>query len=107
MMNGKFPGVAMRLGAPRNMPASDDPASEAQSFIRQLTTGRTYVRVTTDLDAEGGTLFDWPNGTYVAYRPPGAASEKTEPTTANVDINGSKINAMNGGKRLKLKFAKK
>ncbi len=36
-------GVATRPGMPRKMPASDDPASEAQSYIRRLVTGRPYV----------------------------------------------------------------
>lgn len=107
LVNGKFPGVATRLGTPRTMPASDDPASAAQSFIRQLTTGRDYVPVATDLDTQGGYVFQLAGGTYITYRPPGASSERTEATTANVDINSPKINAMNGGKRLKLKFPKK
>ena len=41
--NGKFPGVAKSLGSPRTMHASDDPASEAQTYIRGLTAGKTYV----------------------------------------------------------------
>jgi Phage portal protein len=107
LVNGKFPGVATRPGTPRTMPASDDPASAAQSFIRQLTTGRDFVPVATDLDTQGGYVFQLDDGTYITYRPPGISSEKTNSTTASVDIDGPKINAMNGGKRLKLKFPKK
>jgi hypothetical protein len=104
---GKFPGVATRLGTPRTMPASDDPASAAQSFIRQLTTGRDYVPVATDLDTQGGYVFQLADGTYITYRPPGVSSERTESTTANVDINTPQINAMNGGQPLRLNFPKK
>jgi hypothetical protein len=107
LVNGKFPGVATRPGTPRTMPASDDPASAAQSFIRRLTTGRDFVPVATDLDTQGGYVFQLDDGTYITYRPPGISSEKTNSTTASVDIDGPKINAMNGGKRLKLKFPKK
>jgi hypothetical protein len=89
------------------MPASDDPASEADNFIRGSTTGRTYVRVKTDLDAQGGYVIRLDDGTYITYRPPGVSSEKTDPTTASVDINSPQIRTMNRGQVLKLKFPKK
>jgi hypothetical protein len=89
------------------LPASDDAASAAQSFIRQLTTGRDYVPVATDLDTQGGYVFQLVDGTYVPYRPPGVSSEKTEPTTASVDINSPEIRALNNRQILKLKFPKK
>lgn len=107
MAAGKFPGIAARVGVPRTMPASDDPASEANKFIRRLATGRTPVPVKTDLDSQGGYVIRLDDGTYITYRPPGLASEKTAPTTASVDIDSPKIKAMNGGQRLKLKFPKK
>jgi hypothetical protein len=105
--NGKFPGVAKSLGDPRTMPASDDPGSEADKFIRGLTTGRAYAPVKTDLDAQGGYVIQLDDGTYITYPPPGVSSEDPDPTTASVDINSPQIRAMNSGKRLKFKFPKK
>ena len=107
LVNGRFPGAATSVGAPRTMSASDDPASAAQSFIRQLTAGRDFVPIATDFDTQGGYVFQLADGTYITYRPPGAASGKTAPTTASVDVDSPRIKAMNGGQRLKLKFPKK
>jgi hypothetical protein len=89
------------------MPGSDDPVSAAQDFIGQLTSGGTYVPVQTDLDAQGGYVIRLADGTYITYRPPGVSSERTEPTTASVDINSPQIEAMNRGRPLKFKFPKK
>jgi hypothetical protein len=89
------------------MPASDDPGSEADKFIRGLTTGRAYAPVKTDLDAQGGYVIQLDDGTYITYPPPGVSSEDPDPTTASVDINSPQIRAMNSGKRLKFKFPKK
>ncbi len=107
MGNGKFPGVAVKLGDPRTMPASDDPASEAQAYMDRLAAGQTFVPVKSKLDSLGARIIRLANGTYITYRPPGVASEDTAPTTASIDINSPKINAMNGGRVLKLKFPKK
>jgi Phage portal protein len=104
---GKFPGVATSLGTPRTMPASDDPASAAQSFIRQLTAGRNFLPIATDLDTQGGYVFQLTDGTYIAYRPPGVSSERTESTIASVDVNSPEIRALNNRQILKLKFPKK
>jgi Phage portal protein len=105
--SGKFPGVAKSLGDPRTMPASGDPGSAADKFIRGLTTGRTYVPVKTNLDAQGGYVIQLDDGTYITYRPPGVSSEDTDPTTASVDINSPELEAMNRGRPLKLKFPEK
>ena len=92
---------------PRKMPASDDPASEAQSYIRRLVTGRPYGQQKSDLDSQGGYVFRLRDGTYLPYRPPGVSSDRTESTTASVDINNPKIYEMNRGRILKLNFPKK
>ena len=105
--NGKFPGVAARVGIPRTMPASDHPASAAQAFIDGLAASQTYVPVESDLDTLGGRVIKLADGTYITYRPPGVSGSDTLPTTATVDINNPQINSMNNGKTLKLKFLKK
>ncbi len=107
MTNGQFPGVAARPGIPRVMPASNDPAYEAQGFIHRLTMGRTYTEEESGLQSQGGRVIRLADGTYITYRPPGTSSERTDPTTASVDINSPRINAAYRGRSLKLKFPKK
>jgi hypothetical protein len=104
---GELPGTAENLGNPRAMEASDDPASEAQKYIDRITTGRTYARQKSRLDALGGRVIKLSDGTYITYRPPGVSSSDTLRTTASVDLNSTEIKAMNGGQSLKLKFSKK
>ena len=44
--------------------------------------------------------------TWITYRPAGVASGNTKVTTATVEVNGSRINSINGDPKnvLKLKF---
>ena len=106
MANGKFPGVAAKPGAPRAMAASDDPTSAAQAYMDGLAAGQTYTPVKSKLDSLGARIIKLADGTYITYRPPGVASEDTAPTTASIDINSPKINAMNGGRNPEIKIPK-
>src|SRR5271165_3239241 len=90
----------------RNRPAirSDDPNFAAQDYIQRAYNGQTRS-ITPGED--GGFIATLPDGAIITFRPAGQASEKTESSTASVDINDSKINQLNGGRPLKLKFPKK
>ena len=96
--HGELPGVADKLGNARTMPASDDPASEAEAYMDRLTTGKTHERIKSELDQAGGRVIKLSDGTYITYRPPGVSGSDTLPTTASMDINGPQINSMNNGK---------
>ena len=105
--NGELPGVADKLGNPRTMPASDDPASEAEAYMDRLTAGKTHERIKSELDQAGGRVIKFSDGTYISYRPPGVSGSGTLPTIASIEINSPQIQSINNGKILKLKFPKK
>ena len=105
--NGELPGVYVPGVDGRTMPASDDPASEAQAYVDRITKGQRYTRIPGKLDPLGGRVIRLSDGTFITYRPPGASSEDTLPTTATVEINNPVINRLNSGRRVKLKFPKK
>jgi hypothetical protein len=103
--NGRLPGTADKLGAPRAMPASDDPDSTAGAFVLKAYNGQKPNSITPLGD--GGFVAQMPDGAYITFRPAGQASPKTPESTANVDINDAKLKQLNGGEFLKLKFPKK
>jgi hypothetical protein len=103
--NGGLPGVADKLGAPRAMPASEDPDSAAQAFVLKAYNGQKPSSLTPLGD--GGFIVQMPDGAYITFRPAGQASSKTLAATASVDINDAKLKQLNGGEFLKLKFPKK
>ena len=105
LRNGGLPGVADKLGAPRAMPASDDPDSAARAFVLKAYNGQKPSSLTPLGD--GGFIAQMPDGAYITFRPAGQASSRTPASTANVDINDAKIKQLNGGEFLKLKFPKK
>jgi hypothetical protein len=105
--NGELQGTYVPGVDGRTMPASDDPASEAQAYVDRVAKGLTYALIPSKLDALGARVIRLSDGTFITYRPPGVSSKDTLPTTATVEINNPVLNRLNGGRRLKLKFPKK
>ncbi len=103
--NGRLPGTADKLGAPRAMPVSDDPDSAARAFVLKAYNGQKPSSL--NPLGDGGFIAQMPDGAYITFRPAGQASPKTPNSTANVDINDAKLKQLNGGEFLKLKFPKK
>ncbi len=107
--NGVLPGIAPKgIGYPREMPASDNPNAAAAEYVTKISTGQTPVASTPIGDpGSGGFYAEMPDGTYITYRPAGQAGDKTDPTTASVDVNSDSIKLLNGEQVLKLKFPQK
>jgi hypothetical protein len=103
--NGDLPGTFVKGADARTMPGSDDPTATALAYAEKAYNGQAPSSVTTLRD--GGFVAEMPDGAFITFRPAGQASAKTEPTTASVDINDPKINQLNSGAVLKLKFPKK
>jgi len=103
--DGKLPGVGDKLGDPRTMPASDDPDSTAQDFVRKAYNGQ--IPISLDPLAGGGFVAKMPDGAVIIFRAAGQASWRTPGSTASVDINDARLNQLNAGEFLKLKFPKK
>jgi len=108
---GNFPGKPIGgSGTPREMPVSSNSNIAAHKYIRDLFGGEMPVnKKYLDARCPGCWVAKTPDGTSVTFRPAGAASDKTLPTTASVDINNSAIrsnNVKSNGKEehLKLKF---
>ena len=88
------------------MPPSPDPNAAAQQFVDGIKNGQTPLSVTPIPNMPGAYYEQLSADTYITPRPTGAASSKTSPETATVEINNPKINALNGGNPLELKFPK-
>jgi hypothetical protein len=88
------------------MPASEDPNSAASEFVDSIKNGQSPLSVTQIPDKSGAYVEKVSEGTYITVRPGGAASLRTSGDTATVEINDPKINALNGGQPLELKFPK-
>jgi hypothetical protein len=69
--NGGLPGAADQLGAPRAMPASDDPDSAARAFVFKAYNGQKPSSITPLGD--GGFIAQMPDGAYITFRPAGQA----------------------------------
>ena len=104
---GKLPGLPEPGADARTMSASDNPSAEALDYVRNLYDQKTATLVDTGLEDRGGFAVKLPNGAYITYRPAGLGGKATLATTATVEINDPKVNELNGGQRLKLKFPKK
>ena len=87
------------------MPASDNPTATAKDYAIGLYNGQS-PKSEKPL-GDGGFIAELPDGSFITFRPAGQSSDKTEPTTATVDINDPKLEQLNGGKVLKLKFPRK
>ena len=87
------------------MSASDDPTATAKEYAVGLYKGQS-PKSEKQL-SDGGFVMQLPDGSFITFRPAGQASDKTEPTTATVEINDPKIKQLNGGYVLKLKFPRK
>jgi filamentous hemagglutinin len=90
------------------MASSGDPNAAALNYIATIYNGQTPTSISIGGDLRPGMFIaTMPDGASITFRPAGQASSRTLDTTANVDINDSEINALNGGARLKLKFPKR
>jgi filamentous hemagglutinin len=87
------------------MPASNNPTATAKDYAISLYKGQ--IPKSQKPVGDGGFIVELSDGSFITFRPAGQASDKTEPTTATVDINDTKINQLNGGRALKLKFPRK
>jgi hypothetical protein len=105
LRNGKLPGTAEQDSTVRTMPASNNPTATAKDYATGLYDGQ--IPKSQKPLGDGGFIAELSDGSFVTFRPAGQASDKTEPTTATVDINDTKIKQLNGGRVLKLKFPKK
>jgi hypothetical protein len=104
---GKLPGLSEPGADARTMAASDNPSAEALDYAKNLYDQKTATLVATGLEDRGGFAVKLPNGAYITYRPAGLGGRATLPTTATVEVNDPKVNELNGGQHLKLKFPKK
>ncbi|QBG97646.1 hypothetical protein EYC55_22810 [Xanthomonas oryzae] len=102
---GELPGQPIGgIGTPREMPATSNPDLAAETLAKEFFGG---VKPSNAIDMKDGS---WrartSDGSWVTYRPSGVASDKTQQTTASLEINGNSVNVANGGERnvLKLKF---
>jgi hypothetical protein len=104
---GQLPGLQTNSRSQaREMPPSLDPNAAAQQFVDEIKNGQTPLSVT-PIPAMPGAYYEQLSAdTYITLRPTGAASSKTSSETATVEINDPKINALNGGHPLELKFPK-
>jgi hypothetical protein len=105
LRNGGLPGMPQPGTWARTMPASHNPTATAKDYAIGLYNGQ---RPTSEKPlGDGGFIARLPDGSFITFRPAGQASNKTEPTTATVDINDPKIKQLNGGRERKLKFPRK
>ena len=104
---GKLPGTYAPGTDVRTMPASDDPDAAALDYGKQLYDEKTATPVETGLEARWGFAVEVPSGAHITCRPAGLGGRATLPTTATVEINDARVNELNGGEPLKLKFPKK
>ena len=105
LRNGGLPGTPQPGTWARTMPASHNPTATAKDYAIGLYNGQTSdVR---EAVGDAGFIAKLPDGSFITFRPAGQASNKTEPTTATVDINDPKIKQLNGGRERKLKFPRK
>jgi hypothetical protein len=102
---GVLPGEADNVGDVRTMPASADPDLTARAYVLRAYNGQSPVS-TRPVGEDGSFVVKLPDGATITYRPAGQASWRTLSTTASVDVNDAVVNALNGGKRLKLTFPK-
>ena len=105
LRDGALPGAPEPGTWARTMPASDNPTATAKDYAIGLYNGQSPKSEKSLGD--GGFIAELPDGSFITFRPAGQASDKTEPTTATVDINDPKIKQLNGGRALKLKFPRK
>ncbi|MBQ9259856.1 MAG: hypothetical protein IJ187_08420 [Neisseriaceae bacterium] len=99
-----------KLGSPREMPITRNPNATAQDFVQkygQLNGGLVKAETIPMKNGEIFTRYQLGNGGFINFRHVGAASNRTAPTTATVEINNAQIKAINGDKALKLKFPKR
>jgi hypothetical protein len=101
----ELPGTAEPGTSTRTMPASNNPTATAKDYAIGLYKGQ--IPKSQKAVGDGGFIVELSNGSFVTFRPAGQASDKTEATTATVEINDTKINQLNGGRALKLKFPRK
>jgi hypothetical protein len=105
LRGGGLPGRPEPGTRARTMPASDNPTSTAKNYAIGLYNGQSPK--SEKPVGNGGFIAELPDGSFITFRPAGQSSDKTEPTTATVDINDPKIKRLNGGDVLKLKFPRK
>ena len=105
LRDGGLPGTPEPGTWTRTMPASDNPTATAKDYAIGLYNGQS-PKSEKPL-GDGGFIAELPDGSFITFRPAGQSSDKTEPTTATVDINDPKLEQLNGGKVLKLKFPRK
>jgi hypothetical protein len=105
LRGGELPGTAEPGTSARTMPASNNPTATAKDYAISLYKGQ--IPKSQEPVGDGGFIVELSDGSFITFRPAGQASDKTEPTTATVDINDTKINQLNGGRALKLKFPRK
>lgn len=103
---GVFPGKP--IGGP-GMPTTSDPTRTAEDFATQLFGGGSIDKISLGPKCIGCWRAQTSDGAWVTYRPAGQASSHTSPTTATVEVNGPRINAINvkttgEAEILKLKF---
>lgn len=96
-------------GTPREMPTTSDPTRTAEDFATQLFGGGSIDKIPLGPKCIGCWRAQTSDGAWVTYRPAGQASSHTSPTTATVEVNGPRINAINvkttgEAEILKLKF---
>ena len=103
IQSSDLPGTPIGgLGTPRQMPLSSNPNIAAENYAKNYFGG---AKPSNAIDMGGGSWrAQTSDGMWVTYRPMGNAGNRTEPTTASVDVNSAAVKAANNGKELKLKF---
>lgn len=91
------------------MPTTPDPTRTAEDLATQLFGGGSIDKIPLGPKCIGCWRAQTSDGAWVTYRPAGQASSHTSPTTATVEVNGPRINAINvkttgEAEILKLKF---
>ncbi|WP_255423937.1 hemagglutinin repeat-containing protein [Xanthomonas sp. SI] len=107
--SGNLPGTPIGgIGTPREMRPTSNPSAAAEGFAMEFFGGK--IPDDAILMKNGAWRAKIPGepgeDTWVTYRPANVASDRTKVTTATVEVNGLKINTVNGGPEnvLKLKF---
>ncbi|UMM64037.1 hypothetical protein [Aristophania vespae] len=99
---GSKPGI-------REIDGNNDPNDTARNFIVKLINGRKFkTKILSPIKGvPGSKVYILEDGTSITYRPPGAASNKTDSTTVSVDVKSPATLKINGGNPLKFKFLQK